>query len=153
MSSAGASGRRTLRRTLLVLTLTSVVATLAFIPYAGRYLASDDPLERADAIVVLAGGRSERWLEGVDLHREGWAPTIVLSPGRIEYAEEELRRRGISFPRSSELIGRAILQLGVPADALIVMPGSMDNTAQEASTTRQLPLAAGWRRRLVVTTK
>ena len=134
MSSAGARGRRTLRRTLLILTLGIFVAILACIPYAGRYLASDDPLERADVIVVLAGGRAERWLEGIDLHREGWAPKILLSPGRIEYAEEELRRRGIAFPRSSELITDAIRQLGVPDSAVVVMPGSMDNTAQEAST-------------------
>jgi uncharacterized SAM-binding protein YcdF (DUF218 family) len=151
--SAGAVGRRTYRRALFVLIVSTVATVLAFIPYAGQYLAAEDHLQRADIIVVLAGGRAERWLEAVELHREGWAPKILLSPGRIEPAEDELRRRGISFPRSSDLIRGAILQLGIPQDALIMMPGSLDNTAQEASTARQIALDAGWRRLLVVTSK
>jgi uncharacterized SAM-binding protein YcdF (DUF218 family) len=153
VSSAGARGRRTLRRALLVLIVVGLAAIVAFLPYAGRYLASEDPLERADVIVVLAGQRAERWLEAVDLRKEGWAPTIVLSPGRIEPAEEELRVRGITFPATFELIRGAIRQLGVPEDAVIVMPGSVDNTAHEAAAARRMAIEAGWRRLLVVTSK
>ena len=31
--------------------------------------------------MVLGGARVERWLEAVDLFKEGWAPAMVISPG------------------------------------------------------------------------
>lgn len=153
MSSAGPRGRRKFRRAAYLLILLAFASVAAFAPCAGRFLASEDPLERADAIVALAGPRAERWLEAVDLYHEHWAPTILLSPGRIERAEEEVRRRGVTFPATSDLIRAAIPQLGVPADALIVMPGSIDNTAQEAAAARRIALDHGWKRLLVVTSK
>jgi uncharacterized SAM-binding protein YcdF (DUF218 family) len=102
---------------------------------------------------VLAGARTERWLEGVELYREGWAPKILLSPGRADPAEEELRRRGVVLPADVELIRTAVLQLGVPADAVIAPRGGVDNTAQEAAMAKRLALEAGWRRIIVVTSK
>ncbi|HEV3486895.1 MAG TPA: YdcF family protein, partial [Vicinamibacterales bacterium] len=141
------------RRTALLLILLAFAAVAAFVPYAGRFLASEDPLERADAIVALAGPRAERWLEAVDLYHENWAPEILLSPGRVEPAEDELRRRGVTFAATVDLIRAAIQQLSVPSDALIVMPGSMDNTAQEAAAARRIALDRGWKRVLVVTSK
>jgi uncharacterized SAM-binding protein YcdF (DUF218 family) len=42
-----------------------------------------DPLPaRADAIVVLAGGRKHRLAEGLELWRQGVAPTLAISDGR-----------------------------------------------------------------------
>jgi uncharacterized SAM-binding protein YcdF (DUF218 family) len=39
-----------------------------------------DPLQTADAIVILAGyGDAERRAYGFSLHEEGWAPNVVLS--------------------------------------------------------------------------
>ena len=154
MSTAASRGaRRVLRRAAIGLIAIALLALAGFLPYAGQFLVVEDRLERADVIFVLAGSRAERWLEGVDLYHEGWAPRLMLSPGRIEEAEEELRRRRISFPAESELIRDAIVDLGVPAHAVLVMPGSVDNTAQEAAAARRLALEQGWRRILVVTSK
>ncbi|MEO8523069.1 MAG: YdcF family protein, partial [Acidobacteriota bacterium] len=69
-----ARSRRLAVRLLLAILITGLVALLAFLPFAGRYLVLEQPLEHADAIVVLAGARVERWLEAVDLYRAGWAP-------------------------------------------------------------------------------
>ena len=74
--------RPSLRRAAILFIVLVFVAAAVFLPFAGRFLATEDPLERADAIVVLGGARAERWLEAVDLHHEGWATTIVLSPGK-----------------------------------------------------------------------
>ena len=41
--------------------------------------ASEDPLERADAIVVLGGEHDGREDYGVSLARDGWAPTVLIS--------------------------------------------------------------------------
>ena len=141
-------------RTLLVSCAVACIAGIWWWPRAGRYLVvGETPLQPADAIVVLAGPRVERWLEGVELYREKVAPRILLSSGRIEAAESGLRGRGIEFPREVDLIKDAMVQLHVPADRIETFPDSVDNTAAEASVTRGIASQRGWRRLIVVTSK
>jgi uncharacterized SAM-binding protein YcdF (DUF218 family) len=119
----------------------------------GRFLQHEDPLEHADAIFILAGSRLERPLEGVDLYKAGWAPLIVLSPGRPEPAERLVRARGIQFPLESELQRDALIHLGVPASAILADDASVDNTAGEANLLRAMVIARHWHRVIVVTSK
>jgi len=140
-------------RSLLLLFVASAVTAVWFWPRAGRFLVIDRPLQSADVIVVLAGTRAERWLEGVELYREKMAPTILLSSGRIEAAEEAIRSRGIRYPREVDLMKDAMTQLGVPASDIQTFPESVDNTASEATLTRTLARERGWQRIIVVTSK
>ena len=140
-------------RSLVLLFVACAVTAVWFWPRAGRYLVIDRPLQPADVIVVLAGTRAERWLEGVELYREKMAPTILLSSGRIEAAEEAIRSRGIRYPRDVDLMKEAMAQLGVPASDIQTFPESVDNTASEATLTRTLAGQRGWRRIIVVTSK
>ncbi len=145
--------RRILVRTAAAAILILAVSAIAFLPFAGRYLVYQDPIEKSDAVVVLAGARVERWLEGVELYRAGWAPQIVISPGRIEEAELELRSKGIRFPSDAELARDAMLQMRVPAAAVETLQRSLDNTAQEAEAVHQLASERRWTRVIVVTSK
>jgi uncharacterized SAM-binding protein YcdF (DUF218 family) len=129
----------------------AVVAALLFLPFAGRFFSAGDPLQRADAVVVLAGSRLDRWLEAVDLFKEGWAPKIVLSPGPVSTLEVKLRDQGLKLPREGDIARDAVISLGVPADAVTVMPDGVDNTAAEAATLR-LMLAQDSPRRIIVVT-
>jgi uncharacterized SAM-binding protein YcdF (DUF218 family) len=140
------------RLSIAVLVL-GAVAFAAFLPFAGRYLVVQQPLEHSDAIVVLAGSRVERWLEAVDLYRAGWASRIVLSRGRMESAEQRLHQMGIRFPADADLARDAMVQMKVPSDAILMLPDDLDNTAQEAAATRRLASASGWSRVIVVTSK
>jgi uncharacterized SAM-binding protein YcdF (DUF218 family) len=123
---------------------------LLFLPFAGRFFSAANPLQRADAIVVLAGSRVDRWLEAVDLFKEGWAPRVVLSPGPLSDLEIKLRGEGLKLPREGDLARDAVISLGVPAEAVSVMPGGVDNTAAEAAALRRA-LPPGTRRVIVVT--
>ena len=145
--------RRILVRTAAAAVLILAVFGIGFLPFAGRYLVYQDPLEKADAVIVLAGARVERWLEGVELYRGGWAPQVVISPGRIEDAERELRSMGIRFPSDAELARDAMLQMKVPVTAVETIPESLDNTAQEAAAVHQLASQRRWTRLIVVTSK
>lgn len=145
--------RRAIRRVLVSIAALALVAPACFFPFAGRFLVREDPLEPADAIVVLAGARVERWLESVELFRERQAPTIVLSPGRLEKAEMELRAKGIRFPTEFELARDAMLELGVPAGVIQSLPDSVDNTAQEAEVLHRLVGQTHWQRIIVVTSR
>ena len=129
----------------------AVLGALLFLPFAGKFLVRQDPLEKADLIFVLAGTRAARWLEAVDLYKEGWGPQIVLSPGLMDPAEAELRRRGVNYPREGDLAREAIVALGVPAGAVTVLPGTVDNTAEEAAAL-QGQLAGRPPQRIIVVT-
>jgi uncharacterized SAM-binding protein YcdF (DUF218 family) len=139
------------KRSAVVVAIIAVLSAAAFFPFAGRFLAVNDSLERADAIFALAGARVERWMEAADLYREGWAPRIVLSPGRDEAAAKRLRQMGIRFPSEPELVREALIQLKVPADSIIVLPHDVDNTAQEAAAIRALVARERWKGLIVVT--
>ena len=145
--------RTALRRTLAVLVLMAIAAGAWLVIYGGRHLQHEDPLVKADAMFVLAGTRLERALEAVDLFKEGYAPLIVLSPGRAEPAERLIRARGVRFPSDAELVRDAMLQLGIPATAILATEGYVDNTAQEANLLRAMVQQRGWRRVIVITSK
>jgi len=145
--------RALIRRTLLLLVVLAAAGAAWFVYYGGRYLQHEDPLQKADVIFVLAGTRAERLLEGYNLYKEGYAPLIVLSPGRVEAGEVLLKSQGIRFPSESEVARDALVQLGVPATAIQVPDGSVDNTAQEANLLRARVQSHGWKRVIVVTSK
>ncbi|HXG56592.1 MAG TPA: YdcF family protein [Vicinamibacterales bacterium] len=145
--------RRLVARVALVAAVAALLATALACPFAGRYLIVDRPLQPADAVVVLAGARVERWLEAVDLYNEKMARRVLLSAGRVESAETTLRKRGVRFPLEADLAREAIIQLGVPAGAVEVIPRSLDNTAQEAAAAREFAVARRWSTVIVVTSK
>jgi uncharacterized SAM-binding protein YcdF (DUF218 family) len=138
-------------RALRFVLIAAVLGTLLFLPFAGRYLDHQDPLEKADLIFVLAGARIDRWLEGVDLYKDGWAPKIVMSPGIVESIETRLRQQGVNFPRDGDLARDAAVALGVPADAVSVLAEAVDNTAHEAAALQRL-FPPGQLRRIIVVT-
>jgi uncharacterized SAM-binding protein YcdF (DUF218 family) len=145
--------RTALRRTIVVLLVLGALAAVWLLVYGGRYLQHEDPLQKADAIFVLAGTRAERLLEALDLYKQGYAPAVALSPGRPEPGEVLLRARGIRFPSELELEQDVLVQSGVPAAAIFAAGDSVDNTAEEAALLRTMVRTRGWRRVIVVTSK
>jgi uncharacterized SAM-binding protein YcdF (DUF218 family) len=146
-----AGWRRLAAGTLGLAAVALILGGLIFLPFAGRFLHQEDPLEPADLILVLAGARVERWLEAVELYREGWAPAIVVSPGPVDTIERELQARGILYPREGELARTAIVASGVPEAAVTVLPNGVDNTAHEAVALVQRTRGTAVGRVIVVT--
>lgn len=132
----------------MVAALTAAAATFLF---AGVIIDHSDALEPADAIYVLGGSRISRALEASELYRSGLATQIIISPGARETAEVELAKRGISVPTEGQ-VARDILvnQLGIPASAIDVLTGDVDNTAQEASAITSLVSAHRWTKLIVI---
>lgn len=151
--SARSRPRTFVRRAILALLGLTVLAALWLLNYGGRYLQHEDRLQKADAIFVLAGTRLERPFEAMDLYKEGYAPLIVLSPGRPEAGEALLRQRGIRFPSEVELERDALVQLGIPEAAIIATNGYVDNTSQEANLLRAMVKTHHWKRVIIVTSK
>lgn len=122
--------------------------------FAGHLIVRVDPPVRADAIYVLGGSRVDRWLEAIELYKAGHAPLIILSPGGQEAGQQMLAARGIHVPSEVE-IGRDVMvgQMGLPATAVEILPGPVDNTAQEAEAIAGRARAGGWRALIIVTSR
>jgi uncharacterized SAM-binding protein YcdF (DUF218 family) len=114
-------------------------------------------LPKADAIVVLGGGtkpafpprpavdlseEGDRVLYGAQLYREGNAPVVITSGGRIDW-------RGSGPPESGDM-AEILKTLGVPASAILQDPTSL-NTYQNAVNVRRIVKERGFRRILLVT--
>ncbi|WP_448563939.1 YdcF family protein [Trichothermofontia sp.] len=115
------------------------------------------PLPPAAAIVVLGGGTKpalpprpgvdlaeagDRILYGAQLYREGKAPWLVLSGGRIDWM-------GGGRSEVADMAELAML-FGVPASAILQDTASF-NTYQNAVNVRQILAAKGIQRVLLVT--
>lgn len=142
-----------LRRIVLsVCALGLVLGVYGFLQL-GAFLATEDQLGKADAIVVLAGARISRPLEAADLYLAGYAPRVVLSREIRDPAEIAIAARGVHLPDWVDRIRDILGQLGVPRDAIIVSPKMHNSTAAEAITVRELSAAHGWRRLILVSSK
>jgi uncharacterized SAM-binding protein YcdF (DUF218 family) len=134
------------------------VLLIAFVLYIltrlGSFMAHEAPLERADAIFILAGTYVERPLEAADLYREGYAPRILLTrSARERQAYLEAQRRGSRLPDEFDVSWQLLTQMGVPESAIIAPSRVHDNTAQEAATLRDVALRERWTRVIVVSSK
>ncbi len=133
--------------------LLATACLIAALSQLGRLLSVEDAVDRSDVMIVLSGSRTDRWIEAVELYREGHAPRIVLSQGEPDGGEEYLRSRGIRLPTATEMSRDAMVQLGVPREAILILPEEPQNTAQEASAFRRMLERERWRRVTVVTSK
>jgi len=95
----------------------------------GRWLVVEDPLAKAQAIVVLSGAMPLRAVEAAKLYREGYAPEIWLThstePGKT------LEEMGIPFFGEDRYNKLLLIHEGVPAEAIHVLDPPIVNTADE----------------------
>jgi uncharacterized SAM-binding protein YcdF (DUF218 family) len=103
----------------------------------------DDPAP-SDAIVMLLGGTPHRPQKAAELYRRGLAPVVLLC--------REPRDPVLPYD-PSELIKQYMVRLGVPADAILILPGEIGSTRMEAQRVREyLDRHPDARRVTVVTT-
>ncbi len=116
---------------VLVLVLLAATVRLVFVP-------AEDTPGKADAVVVLSGSKHERLDRGLELMRDGVAPTLVISGGldprqptanRLCHAGKEGTFRVICFTPDP------------------------DSTRGEAQATKRLAADNGWKRVLLVTSR
>jgi len=95
----------------------------------GRWLVVEDPLEKAQAIVVLSGALPLRAIEAAKLFREGYAPEVWLTysaePG------DTLRAMDIPFVGEDFYNSRILVHEGVPENAIHIIQRPIENTADE----------------------
>jgi uncharacterized SAM-binding protein YcdF (DUF218 family) len=147
-----ASGGSLRRIILSVCVLIVVLGAYGFVEL-GAFLAREDALQKADAIVVLAGSIMERPMEAADLYHDGYSRTIVLTRQQRDGGELALVGRGVAFLEDVERVQQALLELGIPREVIVIPPRIHNSTAAEAITIRELSASHDWRRVIVVSSK
>ncbi|MCS6927817.1 MAG: YdcF family protein [Candidatus Binatia bacterium] len=145
--------KRSLRR-IVFFSLPGLLLVLFHQPLLTHLAASlvvSDPLDQADAIVVLSGDETARCPKAAELFRQGWAPKIVLTKSYYPHEALALRRYGIEELESHDKCRAILLFLHVPAQAIAVVDGYNESTADEAYRLRQFLQEHGMERAIVVT--
>jgi uncharacterized SAM-binding protein YcdF (DUF218 family) len=120
--------RRT-RRLLLALAGIALLFTVLFLIFIGRWLVVEDPLGKAQAIVVLSGGMPLRAKAAAKLYREGYAPEVWLT-----YSTEPgatLKAMGVFYVSEDAYDTQVLVHEGVPAVAIRLLQPAIINTADE----------------------
>jgi uncharacterized SAM-binding protein YcdF (DUF218 family) len=95
----------------------------------GRWLVVEDPLEKANAIVVLSGRMPIRAIGAARLYREGYAPQVWLT--HPEQPDASLKSMNILDAGEDVFTSRVLVHEGVPASEIIRLEPQINNTADE----------------------
>lgn len=114
---------------LLTLPLILIVSVVIIFLGVGRWLVVEDPLEKAQAIVVLSGRIPMRAKEAGRLYNAGYAPQIWLTRGNEPAAS--LQEMHIAYIGEDFFNTRVLMHEGVPSNAIRVLEPPIDNTADE----------------------
>ena len=107
----------------------------------GTLLISDQPPQKADAVLVLSGdAKGERILKGAALVRDGFAPIVYVSGPASFYGHSE-----------DEMAIRFATEHSFPAAYFVGLPNRADSTLDEARMLLPVLRSRGVRRLLLVT--
>jgi uncharacterized SAM-binding protein YcdF (DUF218 family) len=131
----------------------AVILLAAWLPaawLAAEALVVNSGMERADAVVVLAGSSTyrERARRAAELFREGRAPLIALTDDGLRggWSVEE-QRNPLFVERAAEELRRG----GVPDERIVRIGGTVASTYEEALRVREFAERNGLRSVLAVT--
>ena len=125
---------------VLVGVLFSVGTGVTAVLLIGSWLAVEDPLAKAEAIVVISGDTGARTDTAITLWKAGWAPVIVFSGASID-------PESVS---SAEIMRREALRQGIPESATLVEPASA-STEENATEVAKLMVQRKIRSAILVT--
>src|SRR5215475_12656627 len=110
--------------------------------FAGESWVVEDPLQKADAIIVLSADNfyADRATRAAELYRQALAPIVVASGERLR------PRAGVA-----ELMEHDLIERGVPKEKILRYPHDAENTREEAETLAKLAAEKKWKSVIVVT--
>jgi uncharacterized SAM-binding protein YcdF (DUF218 family) len=106
-----------------------------------RWFRVDDPAP-SDALVVLLGHPGHRPAKAAALYREGLAPLVLLGDSASDPALGH---------DETEATRAVLIRLGVPPEAIRILPGAVTSTREEALRFREFARSQPLRRVTVVT--
>ncbi len=125
----------------LIAAILIAVLIVIFVPFAlAIYLSPQNPLQKADAIVVVSGGDTDsRITEGVKLYEQKWAPKIIFSGAAAE-----------GDVSNALAMARIAITAGVPAEDIILEEKSK-TTVENATLSSKIILENRYKSIILVT--
>ncbi len=123
----------------------AAAAWMLFSPLLATSLIVEKPIERADAILVLSGSAvyKERTQKAAELYNRQVAPLVMLTDDGSRAGWSRTEETNLPFV---ELARRQLVAAGVAPDAIIILPGVVAGTDDEAKALAEelnaRPLAA-----------
>jgi uncharacterized SAM-binding protein YcdF (DUF218 family) len=151
MSQALNKTRNSRRRIGLVVLLAALIGGVILVRGAGRWLVREDPLSRADMIVVLSGGLPYRAEAAATVFRDGHAPEVWVS--RPESPAADLLARGIRYVGEEEYNRDILIARGVPESVVHIFPGTIVDTEQEVEEIAREMRSTGKTSVIIVTSR
>jgi uncharacterized SAM-binding protein YcdF (DUF218 family) len=127
---------------IVVLCLALYLARHPLMRFAGEEWIVEDPLEHADAIIVLSDDNyyADRAAHAADLYRHGMAPYLIASGRKLR-----------PYAGVAELMEHDLVERAVPKDKILRVSHQAENTREEAVALRQQVVDRKWRSVIVVT--
>jgi uncharacterized SAM-binding protein YcdF (DUF218 family) len=143
------SARR--RRQIIVLVVVLALCAAAVVAFrgVGRWLVCEDPLARADIIVVLSGAMPARAEEAAEIFRMGYAKDVWVT--RPDSPSGELADMGVHYVGEEEYSRQVLIRGGVPPEAVRILPDPVVDTEQEIDEVTLHMRSEGLRSAIVVT--
>jgi uncharacterized SAM-binding protein YcdF (DUF218 family) len=117
----------------------------------GQWLVIQDPLSRADVIVVLSGHLPDRALEAARLYQAGYAQQVWVSQGVSP--TEELKAMKIFYLGEDFYNEKVLLAKGVPADSIRILERPIANTEEEVAEIAETLRQSDFHHAILVTSK
>lgn len=129
-AAASQTGKRHFAWAVVVAVIAGLAASALIIFLGvGRWLIVEDPLEKAQAIVVLSGGMPVRAQEAARLYHLGLAPQVWLTRN-VEPAAS-LQEMHIAYIGEDFFNSRVLMREGVPSNAILILEPAINNTVDE----------------------
>ncbi len=139
------------RRTVAILAAALFFAIwVAVAPLIADYLVVEKPLEKADAIVILSGAAdyAQRARGGAAAFHNGIAQTVLITNDNQRGGWDDKEKGN---PYFVERMQRTLMEQGVPAESIEILPGNVYSTMDEADLVTRTAGERGYRGLLIVT--
>lgn len=133
-----------------ILLLIAVLAVTLFFTI-GNWLVVEDPLVRADVIVVLSGRLPERALEAAQIYKGGYAEQVWITPPLSPV--DDLKAMKISYLGEDFYNEKVLIAQGVPPDAIRILDHPDANTEAEVRQIQEDLRALNFHSVIIVTSK
>jgi uncharacterized SAM-binding protein YcdF (DUF218 family) len=118
----------------------SILLLVLALAGVGWFLAPQDPLVKADAIVAISGDEGDRLKTAIRLHKDGWAPLILFSGAAHDPQS----------PSNAQTMQREAVAAGIDA-SLILMEETSRSTFENARHSAQIIRQRRLKRIILVT--
>lgn len=128
---------------IVIFVALGVLFSPRWLPAIGSFLIVADPLQQADAVVILAGDENERIAYGARLLQKGFADWYILTNMWLPDAN--------SSRTYLHVVSQKAVRQGVPEERILVIRESVETTYEEATRLRKVAEELSFTSLIVVT--